>query len=168
MTSDDTTLLYHCDDGSVKRRERLRATWTARDAPGRRAPRQEGMDAVDPLPHVLRGAEPHVERHARTSRPDADADLPRDHPAKPQLAEAHAERRLQRVSPPVSAVEPGQGGCRQRHDGRDDRERGQRLHYPTIAGWRPRRPTGEARITSASPRNPDPATTRHVSATRAG
>src|SRR5206468_4056803 len=117
------------------------------------------MDAVDHLPHVLRGAEPHVERHARTSRPDADADLHRDHPAKTQPAETHAERRLQRVSPPVSAVEPEQGECRKRHHGRDDGERGQRFHYPTIAGWRSSRRTGEARITSAWTRNPAAATT---------
>src|SRR2546428_12052964 len=122
------------------------------------------MDAVDHLPTVRRGAEPHVERPARPSRPDADAALPRDHPAKPQLAEAHAERRLQRVSPPVSAVEPEQGECRKRHHGRDDGERGQRFHYPTIAGWRSSRRTGEARITSAWTRNPAAATTRQVSA----
>jgi len=94
------------------------------------------------------------ERHARTSRPDADADLHRDHPRSPSSRRHTPKRRLQRVSPPVSAVKPEQGECRKRHHGRDDGERGQRFHYPTIAGWRSSRRTGEARITSAWTKEP--------------
>src|SRR2546428_6665384 len=48
------------------------------------------------------------------SHPDADAHLHRDHPAKPQLAETDADRRLQRVAPPVSAGEPAPRDRRKR------------------------------------------------------